>query len=101
MSPSPSSAVPPARRWQSLILAIQFLTRLPTPQLRSFHPEWLAASARWFAPVGLLLGSLLWLAMWLGGQYDPWLAALAAHCLTKTKSMPEHRSPVKAYTAAA
>ncbi|RMC97194.1 adenosylcobinamide-GDP ribazoletransferase [Aquitalea palustris] len=76
MSPSPSSAVPPATWWQSLILAIQFLTRLPTPQLRSFHPEWLAASARWFAPVGLLLGSLLWLAMWLGAQYDPWLAAL-------------------------
>ncbi|WP_059285829.1 adenosylcobinamide-GDP ribazoletransferase [Aquitalea magnusonii] len=45
-------------------------------QLRSFHPEWLAASARWFAPVGLLLGSLLWLAVWLGAQYDPWLAAL-------------------------
>ena len=32
---------------------------------------------------------------------EPWLAALAAHCLTKTKSMPGHRSPVKACTAAA
>jgi adenosylcobinamide-GDP ribazoletransferase len=67
----PASTIPPARWWQSLILAIQFLTRLPTPQLRTFHPEWLAASARWFAPVGLLLGSLLWLAVWLGSLHDP------------------------------
>ncbi|WP_287878956.1 adenosylcobinamide-GDP ribazoletransferase [Aquitalea sp.] len=72
----PTSAIPPARWWQGLILAIQFLTRLPTPQLRTFHPEWLAASARWFAPVGLLLGSLLWLVVWLGSQHDPWLGAL-------------------------
>ncbi|BBF87391.1 cobalamin synthase [Aquitalea magnusonii] len=72
----PASNAPSARWWQGLILAIQFLTRLPTPQLRSFHPEWLAASARWFAPVGLLLGSLLYLAVWLGSRHDPWLGAL-------------------------
>jgi len=73
----PAAPVPAARWWQGLILAIQFLTRLPTPQLQTFHPEWLAASARWFAPVGLLLGSLLWLAVRLGGLHDPWLGALA------------------------
>lgn len=74
---SQPTAAPRARWWQSLILAIQFLTRLPTPQLRTFHPEWLAASACWFAPVGLLLGSLLWLGVWLGSLHDPWLGALA------------------------
>lgn len=65
------------RWWQSLILAVQFLTRLPTPQLKVFRAEWLAHSARWFALVGLLLGALLWGAVWLGLRHDPWLAALA------------------------
>ena len=73
----PTAEIPPIRWWQGLILAIQFLTRLPTPQLQTFHPQWLAASARWFAPVGLLLGSLLWLAVRLGALHDPWLGALA------------------------
>ena len=61
---------------RSLILAIQFLTRLPTPQLTTFDPAWLADAARWFAPVGLLVGALLWLATLLGGLFDPWLGAL-------------------------
>ena len=39
---------------RSLILAVQFLTRLPTPQLRTFDPAWLAGAIRWFAVVGLL-----------------------------------------------
>lgn len=61
---------------RSLILAIQFLTRLPTPQLKTFDPAWLADAARWFAPVGLLVGAVLWLATLLGGLFDPWLGAL-------------------------
>ncbi|MEQ6291308.1 adenosylcobinamide-GDP ribazoletransferase [Vogesella sp. GCM10023246] len=61
---------------RSLILAIQFLTRLPTPQLKTFDPAWLADAARWFAPVGLLVGAVVWLAMLAGSLFDPWLAAL-------------------------
>ncbi|MEW9898419.1 adenosylcobinamide-GDP ribazoletransferase [Chitinivorax sp. PXF-14] len=60
-----------------LILAIQFLTRLPTPQVSDFRPERLAESARWFPLVGLLLGALLLAAVWPAARLDPWLAAWA------------------------
>jgi len=62
---------------RSLILAIQFLTRLPTPQLKTFDPAWLADAARWFALVGVLVGAIVWLAVLAGSLVDPWLAALA------------------------
>ena len=58
------------------ILATQFLTRLPTPQVADFHPDDLARSAVWFPAVGLLIGDLLLAATWLGTQLDPWLGAL-------------------------
>lgn len=61
---------------RSLILAVQFLTRLPTPQLKTFDPAWLADAARWFAPVGLLVGAVVWLAVLAGSLLDPWLGAL-------------------------
>lgn len=61
---------------RSLILAVQFLTRLPTPQLKTFDPAWLADAARWFAPVGLLVGTVVWLAAIAGSLLDPWLGAL-------------------------
>ncbi|MCL6264205.1 adenosylcobinamide-GDP ribazoletransferase [Craterilacuibacter sp. RT1T] len=63
---------------RSLILAVQFLTRLPTPQLKHFDPAWLADAARWFAVVGLLVGALIALPLFALGQIEPWLAALAA-----------------------
>lgn len=63
---------------RGLILALQFLTRLPTPALEEYHPEWLADSARWFTVVGALIGALLAAALWLGTRVDPWLGALAA-----------------------
>jgi len=61
---------------RGLILAIQFLTRLPTPQLRDLDPANLPRSAHWFPLVGLLIGALLSVALWLGSQIDPWLGAL-------------------------
>lgn len=61
---------------RSLILAVQFLTRLPTPQLKEFDAAWLADAARWFAPVGLLVGAVVWLAAIAGSLLDPWLGAL-------------------------
>lgn len=60
---------------RELILAVQFLTRLPTPQLRDFDPAWLAGCGRWFAPVGALIGALLALPWWALAQVEPWLAA--------------------------
>lgn len=62
---------------RGLILALQFLTRLPTPQLKDFRAEWLAEAARWFAVVGLIIGALLYGAAWGVGRYDPWAGALA------------------------
>ncbi|GLS05718.1 adenosylcobinamide-GDP ribazoletransferase [Chitiniphilus shinanonensis] len=64
--------------WREPVLAIQFLTRLPTPQVPDFQPALLAGAARWFPAVGLLLGALLTAAAWGGSRIDPWLAALAA-----------------------
>lgn len=61
---------------RGLILAIQFLTRLPTPQVRDFRADDLARAAVWFPLVGLLVGALVLFALWLGTQIDPWLGAL-------------------------
>lgn len=63
---------------RGLILAIQFLTRLPTPQLRDLDPEHMPRSAPWFPLVGLLIGVLLAAALWLGSRIDPWLGGLLA-----------------------
>ena len=62
---------------RGLILAVQFLTRLPTPALADFQPGELSRSLAWFPPVGLLIGGLVCLAVWLGARVDPWLGALA------------------------
>lgn len=59
-----------------LILALQFLTRLPTPAIGTFTPEAQARSVAWFPLVGLLLGAILAGAVWLGARFDPWLGAL-------------------------
>ncbi|MEW5769362.1 MAG: adenosylcobinamide-GDP ribazoletransferase [Pseudomonadota bacterium] len=61
---------------RGLILAVQFLTRLPTPALAGFQARELAAAVVWFPLVGLLLGVCLAAAVWLGNRVDPWLAAL-------------------------
>src|SRR5262249_36474098 len=58
-----------------LIIALQFLTRLPTPRLASEEP--LARGALYVPLVGLLLGALLALAVWTGSQIGPWIGALA------------------------
>lgn len=61
---------------RGLILAIQFLTRLPTPPLCNFEQAELACSARWFPLVGMLIGVVLAAALWMGSRIDPWLGAL-------------------------
>lgn len=61
-----------------LVLATQFLTRLPTPQVNPFSPALLARSARWFPVVGSLVGGVVALAWWCGAQVDPWLAGFLA-----------------------
>ena len=62
---------------RGLILALQFLTRLPTPRVPDFRPEDLAASAAWFPVVGAAVGVVVAAALVAGAFVDPWLGALA------------------------
>lgn len=57
------------------ILAVQFLTRVPTPQVKNFIPDDLARSAPYFPLVGLLLGALIAGGAYLGQMVDPWVGA--------------------------
>lgn len=60
---------------KGLIIALQFLTRLPMPSVPVDAASF-AASMRWFPVAGLAVGSVIAGAFWLGGQIDPWMAAL-------------------------
>jgi adenosylcobinamide-GDP ribazoletransferase len=60
-----------------LLVAIQFLTRLPTPRVTSDAADF-AASIRWFPAVGLLIGAIVAGAGWLGARIDPWTGAMTA-----------------------
>lgn len=62
---------------KGLIVAIQFLTRLPTPCVAVSDEEF-AASMRWFPAVGLIVGALVAGASWAGAQLDPWTGAIVA-----------------------
>lgn len=62
---------------KGLIVAIQFLTRLPAPRIAVSSEEF-AASMRWFPAVGLIVGALVAGAGWAGGRIDAWTGALAA-----------------------
>lgn len=58
------------------LIAAQFLTRLPTPQV-SLDDGDFAASMRWFPAVGLVVGAIVAGASWTGSQIDAWVGALA------------------------
>ncbi|WP_417617578.1 adenosylcobinamide-GDP ribazoletransferase [Oceanisphaera sp.] len=62
-----------------LLVATQFLTRLPVPELRDFQPQWLHQSSRYFPAVGLLIGLLCAGVFWLGTVlFGPLVAAVAS-----------------------
>ena len=52
--------------WRLLLVAVQFLTRLPVPQFANYNPQWLHQSSRHFPAVGLLVGLLCAGVFWLG-----------------------------------
>ncbi|HEY9579725.1 MAG TPA: adenosylcobinamide-GDP ribazoletransferase [Rhizorhapis sp.] len=60
-----------------LVLALQFLTCLPLPQVRADESDF-AASMRWFPAAGLAVGAVVAGAAWVGTLFDPWIAALFA-----------------------
>ena len=63
---------------RSLIFAVQFLTRLPLPMRGDQTPDDLAAAAKWFPLVGLIIGAFLAASLALGAKINPWLGALFA-----------------------
>jgi len=61
---------------RGLVLALQFLTRLPLPAVRADGADF-AKSMRWFPVAGLAVGGVVAGGWWLGGFLgDRWLAAL-------------------------
>lgn len=62
------------------LVAVQFLTRLPTPRIAIGEADF-AASIRWFPAVGPLIGAIVAGAGWAGSRIDPWTGALAALAL--------------------
>lgn len=60
-----------------LILAFQFLTRIPTPQIHDFRDDDLTHSAGYHPVVGMAIGLLLALPLWALDD-RPWLAAVLA-----------------------
>jgi len=63
-----------------LILAFQFLTRIPTPQVEDFRDDDLTHSAVYHPLVGIAIGLLLALPLWALDD-RPWLAAVLALAL--------------------
>ncbi len=61
---------------RQLILAIQFLTRLPTPQIKNFTKQELSSTAPWFPIVGIIVGLFVTSLVTLGTYVDVWLGAL-------------------------
>lgn len=62
---------------KGLIVAIQFLTRLPTPRIEVTSAEFIA-SMRWFPAAGALIGLVVAAAAWAGARIDSWTGALVA-----------------------
>ena len=60
-----------------MLVAVQFLTRLPVPQFANYNPQWLHQSSRHFPGVGLLVGLLCASVFWLGSLlFTPLVAAV-------------------------
>lgn len=63
--------------WRLLLVAVQFLTRLPVPQFANYNPQWLHQSSRHFPGVGLLVGLLCASVFWIGSlSFTPLVAAV-------------------------
>ncbi|CAN5173263.1 adenosylcobinamide-GDP ribazoletransferase [soil metagenome] len=50
-------------------VALQFFTRVPVPRWVGFEPDWLNQSARYFPAVGLVVGGVAALVLWIGHAF--------------------------------
>ncbi|MGO4998642.1 adenosylcobinamide-GDP ribazoletransferase [Oceanisphaera sp. W20_SRM_FM3] len=65
-----------------LLVAIQFLTRLPVPAFKEYQPHWLHQSSRHFPAVGLLVGLICASAFWFSSLFfSPLVAAVISTAL--------------------
>lgn len=62
---------------KALVLALQFMTRLPLPAIAAQQRD-MARAIRWFPIAGLLVGFCIAGTAWAGLQRDPWAGALLA-----------------------
>lgn len=63
---------------RGLIVALQFLTRIPTPELVNFTDRDQSAAAVWYPVVGLIIGCAIAATAWIGAFVSPWFGALLA-----------------------
>lgn len=74
--------------WRLFLVAVQFLTRLPTPRLAVLPADWLARSGKYFPLVGALTGGLSALvllgaaALWRSGPLPVLLALAVSAAIT-------------------
>lgn len=68
---------------KGLVVAMQFLTRLPMPRI-AVSGEDFAGSMRWFPAVGLIIGAIVAASGWAGARMDSWTGAGAALILWVT-----------------
>lgn len=62
-----------------VLVAVQFLTRIPVPSFNHYDPQWLHQSSRHFPAVGLLVGVLCAVVFWLASLlFSPVVAAVAS-----------------------
>ncbi len=60
-----------AHELRLFFIAMQFLTRVPAPRWVGFEPDWLNQSARYFPALGLCVGAVAALVLWVAGRVFP------------------------------
>jgi len=63
------------RQARLFLCALQFMTRLPTPRLARFQPEWIARSAPYYPVVGWVVGAISGAAFLAASRFWPGLPA--------------------------
>ena len=62
--------------WTIFLIALQFLTRAPTPRTLAFSPDRLTAAVRYYPAVGLLIGAVVGFVFWAAAIVFPPLIAV-------------------------
>ena len=77
---------------KSLILAIQFMTRVPLPAVAANMRD-MAGAMRWFPLTGVIVGLAVWGAVWAGGLADGALGGMAGLSFSQLAANSRAASP--------